>query len=95
MVAEARGLDPGAVEALATGQVFWAKQALEKGLVDELGDQERAIELAMEMGAVPRRLVHVRPRRGRLRRWLGSATDALLQGITIEVERRLQGRLWN
>jgi protease-4 len=93
-LAEARGLEPETVQALATGEVFWAKRALERGLVDELGDLERAIEMAMEMGQVPRRLAYAKPRRRRWRRWLGSTADSLVEAITIQVERRLQTRFW-
>jgi protease-4 len=93
-LADARGLEQETVSALATGQVFWAKQALQNGLVDELGDLERAIEMAMEMGQVPRRLAYVRPRRRRWRRWLGSISDSLVEAITVQVERRLQTRFW-
>jgi len=93
-VAEARGLDPKTAQALATGEVFWAKRALELGLVDELGDQERAIELAMELGEVPRRLVYVKPKRRRWRRWLGRFADALVQEFIVQVERNLLPHLW-
>jgi len=93
-VAEARGLEPETARALATGEVFWAKRALELGLVDELGDQERAIELAMELGQVPRRLIYVKPKRPRWRRLLGRFADALVEEIGIQVERRLLPRLW-
>jgi len=93
-VAEARGLEPETVQALATGEVFWARQALALGLVDELGDQERAIELAMELGQVPRRLIYVRPKRPRWRRWMGRFAGSLVAEIGLRVERRLLPRLW-
>src|SRR5262249_37315647 len=35
--------DPAALDAVATGQVFTAKQALDKGLVDKIGFVEDAI----------------------------------------------------
>lgn len=94
IVAEARGLEPQAVQALATGEVFWAQRALELGLVDELGDQERAFELAMELGQVPRRLIYVKPKRRRWRRWMGRFSDSLVAEIGFQMERRLQPRLW-
>jgi len=94
-VAEARGLGLETVQALATGEVFWAKQALELGLVDELGDQERAIELAMELGQVPRRLIYVRPKRPRWRRWLGRFASLVVEELGIQMERHLlQPRFW-
>lgn len=93
-VAEARGLEPDAARALATGEVFWAKRALELGLVDELGDQERAIELAMEMGKAPRRLIYVKPRRRRFRRWLGRFANMLVEEVGMQMERQMQPRFW-
>ena len=93
-VAAARHIEPESVEALATGEVFWARRALEKGLVDELADLERAIEMAMEMGQVPRRIVRVRPKRRRWRRWIDSSAESLVSEISVQVERRLQSRLW-
>ncbi|MDH7485907.1 MAG: signal peptide peptidase SppA [Anaerolineae bacterium] len=93
-VAEARGLEAEAVQALATGEVFWAREALQLGLVDELGDQERAFELAMELGQVPRRLIYVKPKRPRWRRWMGRFADSLLAEIGPHVERWLLPRLW-
>jgi ClpP class serine protease len=67
-------------------------------LVDELGDQNRALELASELGKVPRRVVFQRPRRGFLQRFLpfGVAStmvneayirleELLLQDLTVQV----------
>lgn len=48
VIAEARNLDTDAVQQLATGEVFTGTQAHEKGLVDEVGDEDRAIELIEE-----------------------------------------------
>jgi protease-4 len=41
--------DPAALDAAATGQVFTAKQALERGLVDKIGFIEDAIARAVEL----------------------------------------------
>ncbi len=51
-VAEGRGLAVAEVEALATGQLFTGSQALELGLVDELGGLDRAIELAASQAGI-------------------------------------------
>jgi protease-4 len=63
-VAQGRGLDADAVKALATGEVFTGRQGKELGLVDELGDLDRAIDVAAELGDAPRRPVWMRPRKG-------------------------------
>lgn len=44
--------DPAALDAAATGQIFTAKQALERGLVDRLGFIESAISRAAELAGV-------------------------------------------
>jgi protease-4 len=41
--------DPAALDASATGQIFTAKQALERGLVDKIGFVEEAIARATEL----------------------------------------------
>jgi len=43
------GDDPPALDAAATGQIFTAKQALERGLIDKLGFVEDAIKRAAEL----------------------------------------------
>lgn len=52
-VAEGRKLPPERVRELATGQVYSGAQALQLELVDELGDLERAQELARELAQAP------------------------------------------
>jgi protease-4 len=44
--------DPAALDAIATGQVFTAKQALDRGLVDKIGFLEDAINRAAELASV-------------------------------------------
>ncbi len=44
--------DEAALDAVATGQIFTAKQALEKGLVDKIGFLEEAIERVAELASV-------------------------------------------
>jgi len=51
-VAEGRGLEPERVRSFADGRVFSGAQARDLGLVDELGDEERARELAAELGGL-------------------------------------------
>lgn len=45
-VAAGRGMDPDAVEAVARGRVWTGAQALERGLVDELGGLDAALDYA-------------------------------------------------
>ena len=51
-VAEGRGLSEEAVRAFADGRVFTGAQALELGLVDQLGDEESARLLAASLGGL-------------------------------------------
>ena len=51
-VAKARGLPPDQLEAIAGGRVWTGRQALERGLVDELGGLERAIEYARSLAGL-------------------------------------------
>ena len=92
-VASARRLDPERVRALATGEVFSAAQAKEASLIDELGDLERAIELAMELGNVPRRLAYVRQRRGLRTMLFQRMAGAFVEEVTVAVEQRLRSRI--
>jgi protease IV len=43
VVMEGRGMDRAAVERVATGGIYTAKQSLESGLVDEIGDYQAAL----------------------------------------------------
>jgi protease-4 len=52
-VAEARKREYKEVEPLAQGRVWLGSQANERGLVDELGGLDRAIELAREKAQIP------------------------------------------
>lgn len=92
-VAEARKLDEAAVRGLATGEVFTASKAQQAGLIDEVGDLEKAIELAMELGKVPRRIAYVRPRRG-LRELLASRfAVSLVEEVNALLESAMRGRI--
>jgi protease-4 len=52
-VAEGRGMSEEQVEEIAQGRVWTGKQALERGLVDELGDFEVAVRKAKELAELP------------------------------------------
>lgn len=52
VVSESRGLSEEEVLSFADGRVFTGKQALELGLIDQLGDYDDAIQLAAEMSGL-------------------------------------------
>ncbi len=51
--------DPAALDKLATGQIFTAKQALSNGLVDQIGFVEDAIERAVRLAHLDKAQVKV------------------------------------
>ena len=51
-VSESRNLTKEAVDAVASGRVWTGRQALEHGLIDELGGLDRAIDKAREMAVL-------------------------------------------
>jgi len=51
-VAEGREMDEGEVRKLADGRIFTGEQALELGLIDEVGNFYRAVEIAGELGGI-------------------------------------------
>ena len=51
-VAEGRGLDRSTVEALATGEVWTGQQALDNGMIDQVGTYEDALTKAAELGGI-------------------------------------------
>ena len=92
-VAESRRLDPEVVREYATGEMFSATRAKEMGLIDELGDMEMALDMASEMGRVPRRGQDVRPRRPLLERLLSRGGAAVAQALLAEAEGQLRPRV--
>jgi protease-4 len=53
-VAQGRGRDVGYIDSIAQGRVWSGGQAKERGLVDEFGGLERAVEVAKELAKIPR-----------------------------------------
>ena len=93
VVSEGRKIDLAKVREIATGEVFSAERAQALGLVDELGDLDRALDIAAEMAGIKRRTVALRPRRRffPLMRppWGREAADAIME----ELEAAAVGRL--
>jgi protease IV len=92
-VATGRGLPEERVRELATGEVWLGTRALELGLVDEVGDLERAVEIAAERAGVGgARSVVVRLRRPLLGRLLDRFSGQLARSLADELEARLAER---
>ena len=70
-----------------------ATQALALGLVDEIGDLERAVELAAAAAGVPARSAPVRLHRSLFGRLVGRIGTSLASAVADEIEARLESRL--
>ena len=91
-VAAGRGLSEERVRELATRDVWLGEQALELGLVDEVGDLERAIEVAAELAHVPARGAPVRLRRPFLARLVDRFAGRAATALADQVELRFWDR---
>ena len=91
-VSAARGLSPERVRELATGEVWLGREALELGLVDEIGDLERAVEIAAELAGVPAKFAPVRVRRPLLGRLMERFAGTVARSVTDDIEARLWDR---
>lgn len=74
-VAKGRGRDVEYVDSIAQGRVWTGTQAKERGLVDEFGGMDKAVEVAKQLANIPadkgvRRVVFPAPRPF-LQQWLG------------------------
>ncbi|HYN84856.1 MAG TPA: signal peptide peptidase SppA [Pyrinomonadaceae bacterium] len=66
-VAKGRGKDVEYIDSVAQGRVWTGAQAKERGLVDEFGGLDRAVEVAKELAGIPadksvRRVIYPAPR---------------------------------
>lgn len=100
VVADGRRTSEETVRGWATGEVFLAEQALERGMVDELGDLERAVEMAADMARISEKekFQRVRPHRPPLVQRLagqgaGAVGAVVASGIAAGVERALTPRI--
>jgi protease-4 len=91
-VAAARKLPRQRVVELATGEVWLGRQAVELGLVDEVGDLERAVEIAAEIAHVPPRFAPMRARRPILARLVDRFATSLGRSVGRELEARFEDR---
>ncbi len=90
MVARERHQSVEAVQALATGEFWSGRKALELGLVDALGDREMALEELARLCGVPvGKTVRLAPPRPFLERVLSggmNAVPALAEGVRSSIE---------
>jgi protease IV len=91
-VARARRLPVETVRELATGEVWLGTEAHRLGLVDEIGDLERAIEIAADMAGVPAKGAPVRIRRPLVGRLVDRFAGRVALALANEVEARLGDR---
>jgi protease-4 len=91
-VAAARRMPVERVRELATGEVWLGRRALELGLVDEIGDLERAVEVAAAYAGVPARSARVRLHQPLLGRLVDRAATRVASALADEVEARLANR---
>jgi len=87
-VARGRNMTEERVRELATGEIWLGTEALSLGLVDEIGDLERAIELAAAMAGVPARSAPVRIRRPLFGRLIERFTGSMAAAVADELEAR-------
>lgn len=94
-VAAGRGLEEEVVREFATGEIFTGRGALQRGLVDELGDFDTALDLAAGLGNTRRRPRWVRPRRPFMERFVGRVGGPVVTpALVSELERVLMGGLY-
>jgi len=91
-VATARKLSEDRIRELATGEVWLGTRALELGLVDEIGDIERAIEVAAELAGVPPKSAPVRLRRPFLGRLVDRFATRMASSLADEIVMRVADR---
>jgi protease-4 len=53
LAAAGRGKTIAAIDAVGRGRVWTGRQALERGLIDEVGDFARAVRRAAELAGIP------------------------------------------
>jgi len=58
-ISEGRGMDPDVVASLADGRIFTGEEAFKKGLVDQLGNLEDAIEWAGRLAGIKGKISRV------------------------------------
>jgi protease-4 len=83
-ISESREMPEGEVEPLADGRIFSGRQALDAGLVDELGNLSVAVERAASLAGLSGEPTLVYPQRDRLsilKELLGEAPEGLVRFV--------------
>lgn len=81
-VAEGRHLPVEKVKKFADGRIFTGEEAKKLGLVDYLGNFDRAVEVARKLGNCPEaKVVFIRQEGGLLDRILGKGSESILRNI--------------
>jgi protease-4 len=97
-VAESRKRTPDQIDALGQGRVWMGSQARERGLVDELGGLDRAVQLLRAKARIAPdekiRLVPYPPKRSLLDLLLARSAEAAVDSRLRELTRELDLRLW-
>jgi len=96
VVAQGRHMEEGKVREVATGEVFTARRGQALGLVDELGDFDRALELAAELGETRPNPLWLRPRRSLADRFMGRASSPApgMEALAAPLQRLLAGGIY-
>ena len=95
VVASGRGMGEERARELATGEIFTGRGAQERGLVDDLGDFDTALDLAVDLGRARRRPMWVRPKRPFFERLVGRVGGpTVTEGLVSELEHVLMGGLY-
>jgi protease-4 len=92
VVSEGRRVSPETARGWATGEVWWASEALDLGLVDELGDLERATAYAAQLAGIDEHVEEVRPPKPVAQRLMSQFAFAWTHAAGMEIERLLSSR---
>jgi protease-4 len=97
-VAEARKRKPEEIDTVGQGRVWTGAQARERGLVDELGGLDRAVEMLRAKARIPAeeriRLVPYPPKRSLLDLLLSRSAETALDARLRELTKEFDLRLW-
>ncbi len=80
---------PERVREMATGEVYTGTQALEVGLIDEVGNLDNAVRWAARRAGIPAKTIIVRPRRGLAQMLLQRGAESLVDDISAAMLERL------